>query len=84
MKVGDIVIAPEGCNKYLTSGKKYQIVEIYDPISDEVYGIGFDIIDDQNNLISCREKRSRHINMQDWILSPTTHKKIQDDKTIIK
>ena len=50
MKVGDIVIAPEGCQSYLTPKKEY--------IVDRLVQYGYFAItdDDGDDLYTCREK----------------------------
>lgn len=83
MKVGDIVIAPEGCEDYLTAGKEYEVVEAIEESTNK-YGSLFSIIDDDGDMIETVEKKSAHLKFQSWILSPTTHDNSQDDKTIIK
>lgn len=66
MKIGDIVIAPEGCENYLTEGKEYPIIKVWDGRTE-----GFDIIDDEGDVIGCSKETSSHLNFRDWILKPT-------------
>lgn len=46
MKIGDIVIAPEGCENYLTEVKEYPIIKVWDGRTE-----GFDIIDMVMDLV---------------------------------
>jgi len=84
MKVGDIVIAPEGCKSHLTPNKEYPVIGIWDDDDSDYYGIGFIIKDDENERIDCLQKYCGHLNNNNWILKPTTHEKVKDDKTIKK
>ena len=82
MKIGDIVIAPEGCQNYLTAGKEYPVVDFWEEEQPNL-GYHFIIKSDFGN-IKCLEKKCSHLNDKDWILKPTTHEKVKDDKTIKK
>ena len=66
MKVGDVVIAPEGCFRYLTAGKKYKVVSVDDLVCERV--VFFDIINDDGAKIFCISKECSHLNGQDWII----------------
>ncbi len=55
-----IAIPPEGCESYLTAGKKYQMTRIIDT--------GFNVIDDTGVRIFCSYTESAHLNGKDWIL----------------
>lgn len=65
MKIGDIVITPEGCEDYLTAKKEYTIVKVWNGRTE-----GFDIIDDSGEVIGCSKETSCHLNFGDWILKP--------------
>jgi hypothetical protein len=54
------VIAPEGCQAWLTQGKEY-------PVS-EWDGFGFDIIDDTGDTMHCLVRNDRQLNGGDWII----------------
>jgi len=66
MKVGDYVKAPEGCETYLTAGKKYRVlwVDGYDSV---FVGCGFSIITDNGTPIFTNERNSTHLNGGNWI-----------------
>jgi hypothetical protein len=66
MKVGDYVKAPEGCETYLTAGKKYKVLWTNDENS-AYYGFGFNIIADNGNEILCLERNCSHLNGGNWI-----------------
>ena len=83
MKIGDIVIAPEGCETYLTAGKEYPIVDFWEK-EHSFYGFRFNITDDEGDIMKCLEKVCSHLNNKDWILKPKTHEKVKDDKIIKK
>ena len=61
LKKGSIVIAPEGCSKYLTPNKEYEVIETIN------YNI-FEIKDDDNENIICKLNRCGHLNGKNWIL----------------
>jgi hypothetical protein len=82
MKTGDIVIAPEGCEDYLTAGKGYIVAKIES--FDETFGWFFTTQSDTGITIYTSEKSSPHLGYQDWILKPTSHDNSKDDKTITK
>jgi len=81
MKVGGIVIAPEGCEDYLTAGKEYLVESIVGKNDKDLLFMTFA---DNGQEVWSTIRESSHLNMGDWILSPTTHDNSQDDKTIIK
>ena len=82
MEIGDIVIAPLGCNAYLTAGKEYKVEDV---ISENgIRGYFFMITSDIGAEVYTSEINSTHLNGNDWILKPTTHEKVKDDKTIKK
>jgi hypothetical protein len=66
MKVGDFVKAPEGCEEWLTAGKKYRVLLTYDFISP-TYGYQFNIIAENGNEIFCLERNCGHLNGGNWI-----------------
>jgi hypothetical protein len=66
MEVGDYVKAPEGCETYLTAGKKYKVLWTNDENS-AFYGYGFNIIEDNGNEILCLERNCSHLNGGNWI-----------------
>lgn len=68
MKAGDIVIAPHGCAECLTPEKEYKVIQLWDVCFPEHRGNGFYILDDNNVKIPCNEKKSSHLNGQDWII----------------
>jgi len=66
MKVGDYVKAPEGCETYLTAGKKYEVLYT-DGRYLSKYGFEFHIKNDYGSKILCRESNCFHLNGGDWI-----------------
>ena len=61
-----IVIAPEGCCKYLTAGKEYEVNVIED--YDKKIGYGFSLIDDDGDFLFAVERFSSHLNGGNWII----------------
>ena len=61
LKVGDVVIAPEGCRSYLTAGKNY-------PISGIIKNNIFVVIDDEGDRIYTGLTNSGHLNGQDCVV----------------
>ena len=51
LKNGMKVIAPEGCETWLTAGKEYEVFNV--DIEGEPYYFGFNIIDDEGDKIFC-------------------------------
>ena len=68
MKIGDTVIAPEGCAEYLTPNKEYLVVKLWDINFPLHRGCGFYIIDDTGHRLACNEKKSSHLGRQDWVI----------------
>jgi len=66
MKVGDYVKAPEGCNEYLTAGKKYPVVDVINPSLDK-YGCVFEIVSDYGEITMCFERGCSNLNGGNWI-----------------
>jgi hypothetical protein len=65
LKKGMFVIAPEGCNSYLTAGKKYETtkgVRHYGELSF------FEIIDDNGDEVCGVSKNDAHLKGKDWII----------------
>lgn len=62
VKVGDVVIAPEGCAEYLTAGKEYVVIEIRNN------SYLFLIIDDVGQKLRCIAKECAHLNYKNWII----------------
>lgn len=62
-----IVVAPEGCQSWLTAGKEYDVTQIW---SDwiEYGGYGFSIINDIGNRSDTVEFGSEHLNGGNWII----------------
>lgn len=60
LEVGDKVIAPEGCEVYLTAGKEYLVIE---QIEESII-----IFDDEGDQLYSNLKNSTHLNFQDWIV----------------
>ncbi len=59
------VIAPSGCEDYLTEGKEYEVfdVELY-----KNHGYFFIIIDDDGDRLPCLFNDCRHLNGGNWII----------------
>jgi len=62
-----VVVAPEGCNEYLTAGKEYPVAEICDGYS-ETFGYGFAIINDYGEYTGANEISSAHLKGGNWII----------------
>jgi hypothetical protein len=56
---GDLIIAPQVENNYLTSGKEYRIEKVF--IDDS-----FIIRDDNKKKLNCRLLSDGHLNGLDW------------------
>lgn len=67
LKVGDIVIAPEGCKPWLTPGKEYEVKKDINGFSDEMINI-FCIKSDNGNDLYCKIYNCAHLNGKDWII----------------
>jgi hypothetical protein len=61
LKKGMFVIAPEGCETYLTAGKKYEVLRVDD------FG-GFEFMSDLGQIGYSGLKNSFHLNGKDWII----------------
>ena len=82
MKVGDIVIATEWSSGYLTKGKEYTVIGFWaEPL---LRGFPFIIINDLGLESRCLEFGCATQGGHDWILSPTTHEKVKDDRNYHK
>lgn len=64
MKEIKTVIAPKGCEDYLTEGKEYKVTK---QDKDKV-NPGFNIVDDEGSSIFCVLKGCAHINGGNWII----------------
>jgi hypothetical protein len=62
------VQAPEGCSWYLTPGKVYDIFILHEVEYSEKLGHLFIIINDLGTETTTNEKKSYHLNCQDWII----------------
>jgi hypothetical protein len=62
LKKGMFVIAPEGCQSWLTAGKAYQVVR------DARMNVFFEIIDDRGDMISCMFPNDAH-SRSNWIIA---------------
>jgi uncharacterized Fe-S cluster protein YjdI len=62
LKKGMFVIAPEGCQSWLTAGKAYQVVR------DARMDLFFEIIDDKGDEISCMLPSDNHVKNIPWII----------------
>lgn len=60
MKAGDIVVAPEGCEPYLTPGKEYTVLRNYEDIM-------FSIESDIGINAFCKRRNCHHLNGGDWL-----------------
>jgi hypothetical protein len=61
LKKGMFVIAPEGCQSWLTAGKAYQVVR------DARMNTFFEIIDDRGDMINCIFPNDGH-SRANWII----------------
>jgi hypothetical protein len=68
LKVGDIAIAPEGCKKYLTPNKEYEIKQVNDSGSFYIEG-------NQKQYLFCLQSDCAHIGNQDWIFKTESKNK---------
>ena len=64
------VKAPEGCAKYLTPGKIYD-VNTSSSQPNEQLGYLFTILSDDKSPTYCSSKICGHLNFQDWIIIET-------------
>lgn len=62
-----VVVAPEGGRQWLTAGKEYRVIGLWDDW-DERYGYGFSIIDDWGIQLDCIEKRCKYLYRNNWII----------------
>lgn len=62
-----VVVAPEGCREYLTAGKEYPVIEVWDNF-DKVRGYGFTIIDDFGDCQMTFENFSHDFKDGNWII----------------
>ncbi len=60
LKAGDVVIAPNGCESYLTAGKEYLVIEATKEI--------IEIFDDEGDVLYLCLKGSAHLNGGNWIV----------------
>lgn len=60
---GDIVIAPELCNYYLTPHKEYEIKSLW---GDS--GEGFEIYSDKGTILCCKLNRCAHLKNHSWTI----------------
>ena len=63
LKVGDIVIAPNSCTKWLTAGKEYEVIQV-DKYNKDL----FVIVNDGLEQICCFLERCTHLNGGNWIV----------------
>ncbi len=84
MKVGDIVIAPEGCQDWLTPNKEYVVESFWSLNTTDEYGCCITIKSDVGVMAKCFSKNDCHLNGQDWILKPTSHENTQDNISVQK
>lgn len=69
LKVGDVVIAPEGCAECLTVGKEYEVVWV------DIHSYAFRVVNDKGDKIYCRQIRCAFLNFKDWIIKQKTNTK---------
>lgn len=62
-----VVVAPEGCNSYLTAGKEYEVVRLWDEWDDK-YGYGFVIKNDDGDERDCIENECSYLGRLNWII----------------
>jgi len=60
------VVAPIGCQPWLTEGKEYNVIRTGSYSNTE--GYDFDIISDTGETDFCVEKGCGHINFENWII----------------
>jgi len=68
IKVGDYAIPPKGCNKYLTAGKKYEIIVVF------TCGF-FKIQDNVGDVLFCCLNNCCHLKGKNWTIKkkPNNH-----------
>jgi hypothetical protein len=66
LKNGMKVIAPEGCETWLTAGKEYQVFDVEE--SDTIRKCYFGIIADNTIKCNCFLINCAHLNGKDWII----------------
>jgi len=65
MKAPKYVIAPEGCEDYLTPGRRY---EVHNFCTNDTYGGTIHITTDDGSYIFCLLKKCPHLNGGNWII----------------
>ena len=63
LKVGDIVIAPEGCTSWLTPKKEYEVIGLWGVSCN-----GFEILSDDGSIASCLLPYCSHSCFNNWII----------------
>lgn len=59
-----IVVAPKGCESYLTAGKEYEVAKANS--KGLSYKWSFTIIDDNGAEINCLQIECAHLNDKNW------------------
>ena len=67
------VIAPKGCNDYLTAGKEY---EVYNVRKSKNFEYFFDIKNDAGSETYCSFKTCPHLKGKDWLTQPTLKQRL--------
>lgn len=65
MKRPEYVIAPEGCERYLTPGRRYKVLN---PVEVRGEFWGFDFVDDDGTQRGAIFRASSHLSGQNWII----------------
>lgn len=68
LSVGDYVIAPEGCESYLTPWKSYEVLLIH--VAAGLFGDEFKIVNDNGDWSYCRQLKCLHLKGKDWLINP--------------
>jgi hypothetical protein len=66
VRKGDIVVAPEGCQVYLTAGKEYEVIE--DGIYKNTGEYFFRIKAENGTIFPCELKGDFYTNFNKWII----------------
>lgn len=77
LKNGMKVIAPSGCENYLTEGKEYEVFNVELSHNKECE-FNFNFIDDKRKSKYSILKGSAHLNGQDWIIKNETNMKLSE------
>lgn len=77
LKIGDVVIAPEGCEDYLTAGREYVVIDVSKKEKDV-----FCVLADNGTKMYCLLQKCGHLNGKNWIIKNMGELKITKEKVL--